>query len=139
MHQPVHDIGKALRIRVLFQDIEDILKHRHFPVVSRVFRVRQAFVVVGDAFLVIGLYQRLIQKLPFLMCHVRDQQGKEDVEPLYLCCKLRFFRLRAVQNVTGGGIHLPDLHDVDAVFGGRGDLDELPADVAAGPVELMPF
>ena len=32
----------------------------------------------------IGLYQRLVQKLPFLMCHVRDQQGKEDVEPLYL-------------------------------------------------------
>ena len=73
------------------------------------------------------------------MGHVRDQQGKEDVEPLYLCRKLRFFRLRSVYQVICGGVHLPDLHDVDAVPGGRRDLDELPADVAAGPVELMPF
>ena len=35
----------------------------HLPVSLRTFGVRQAVVVVGDAFLVIGLYQRLVQEL----------------------------------------------------------------------------
>ena len=97
MHQPVHNIRKALGVGVSLQDIKYIFQYRHFPVAFRVMRVGQAFVVVCDALLVIGLYQRLIQELPFLMGHVRDQQGKEDVEPLYLCRQFRFFRLRAVQ------------------------------------------
>ena len=94
---------------------------------------------MGNAFLLIGLYQRLIQELPLFMVHIRHQQGEEDMEPLDLCRQLRFFRLRAVQQVVGGGIHLADVHDVDAVPGGRGYLDKLPADIAAGPMEFMSF
>ena len=88
MHQTVHNVRKALGVRVSLQDVEDILQHRHFPIVFRAVRIRQALIVVGDALLVIGLYQRFVQKLPFLMCHVRNQQGKEDMEPLYFCRQL---------------------------------------------------
>ena len=46
---------------------------------------------------------------------------------------------RTVQQLIDGVIRSPDLHDVDAVAAGRGNLDKLPADILAGPVELMSF
>ena len=137
MYQPVHDVGKPSGIGICLQDIKYVLQHGHFPVFFRVPRIIQAFIVMGDAFLFIGLYQGLVQQLPFLMGHVGNEQGKENVEPLYLGGKLRFFRLRPVQQIICGGIHLPDFHDIDTVPGSGGNLDELPADIAAGTVKFM--
>ena len=45
----------------------------------------------------------------------------------------------AVQKPTDRPIHLADLHNIDAVRAGRGDLDELTAHIGAGSVELMPL
>ena len=42
-----------------------------------------------------------------------------------------------VQHFIHRAVHLADGHDIDTILGGRGDLDELAADIGAGPVELM--
>ena len=43
------------------------------------------------------------------------------------------------KKLTDRPIHLADLHHIDAVFGCRGYLNELTADIGAGPVEFMAF
>ena len=40
---------------------------------------------MGNAMLRVGSYQRLVQQLPFLMGHIRDEQAEKDVQPLDLC------------------------------------------------------
>ena len=45
----------------------------------------------------------------------------------------------AVQKPTDRPIHLADLHNIDAVWACRGDLDKLAAYIGTGPVELMPL
>ena len=92
---------------------------------------------MGDAQLGIGADQGVVQKLPLLMGHIGDQQGEKDMEPLYLRRQQGLLHARAVQQLVYRLVHLADLHDIDAVFGGGRDLDELPADVGTGPVELM--
>ena len=61
------------------------------------------------------------------------------MEPLDFRRQQGLLHAGAVQQLVHRLVHLADLHDVDAVFGGRGNLDELSADVGAGPVELMAF
>ena len=94
---------------------------------------------MGDPFPGIGLNERLIQKLPLLVGHIRDEQAEEDMQLLDLPGQGGVVHGRAVQQLIDGVIGFPDLHDVDAVAAGGGDLDELPADILAGPVELMSF
>lgn len=94
---------------------------------------------MGDALLVVGVDQGLVQKLALLMVHVRDQQAEKDMEPLDLLRQFRELDAGAIQQLVDGAVHLPDLHHVDTVGACRGDLDELAAHVGAGPVELMPL
>ena len=94
---------------------------------------------MGDAFLPVGQHQGLVQKLPFLVCHVRDQQAEKDVQPLDLLRQLREPDAGAVQQLVHRMIHPAYLHHVDAVGACRGNLDELTAHVGTGPVELMPL
>ena len=100
-------------------------------------RVIQTAVFMGDPFSGIGADQGIVQQLPLLMGHIRDQQRKKDVEPLDLGGQLGFFDAGAVQKIVHRVIHPADLHNIDAVAGGRRNADELPAHIGAGPVELM--
>ena len=94
---------------------------------------------MGDAQLAVCVYQGVVQKLPFFMGHIRDQQGEKDVEPLNLCRQQGFFHAGTIQQLVYGLVHLANLHDIDTILRGRRNLDELPANVGAGPVELMPL
>ncbi len=94
---------------------------------------------MGDALLPVDQHQGLVQELPFLVCHVRDQQAEKDVQPLDLLRQLREPDAGAVQQLVHRMVHPAYLHHVDTVGTCRGDLDELAAHVGAGPVELMPF
>ena len=132
-------MGHAFRVIAFHQDIVDILQDRHGFIPVRMSRIDQGLVFVGDPLFGIGLDQRLIEKLPLLMGHVRDEQAEEDMQLLDLPGQCRVVHGRTVQQLIDGVIRFPDLHDVDAVPAGGGNLDELPADILAGPVELMPF
>ena len=92
---------------------------------------------MGDTQLCVGTDQGIVQKLPLLMIHVGDQQGEEDVKPLNFRSQQGFLHTRSVQHFIHRAVYLPNRHDVDTILGGRGDLDELAADVGAGSVELM--
>ena len=73
------------------------------------------------------------------MAHIGNEQAEENVQLLDLRCKFRELDTGAVQHFVDRPIHLADLHDIDTVRAGRGDLDELTAHIGAGPVELMPL
>ena len=137
--QTVQDMGHAFRVIAFHQDVIDILQNRHRLIPVRMNRIDQGLVFVGDPFLCIGLDQRFIKKLPLLMGHIRDEQAEEDMQLLDLPGQRRVVHGRAVQQLIDRVICFPDLHDVDAVAAGGGDLDELPADILAGTVELMAF
>ena len=94
---------------------------------------------MGDAFGIVGADQGLIQKLPFLVAHIGNEQAEENVQLLDLSRQFRELDTGAVQHFVDRPIHLADLHNIDAVRAGRGDLDELTAHIGAGPVELMPL
>ena len=72
---------------------------------------------MSDPFPVIGQYQRFIQQLSFFVAHIRNQEGKENVQALDFGSQQGFFILWPVQQVIGTGIRLPDLHDIDTAFG----------------------
>ena len=94
---------------------------------------------MGDAFGIVGADQGLIQKLPFLVAHIGNEQAEENVQLLNLSRQFRELDTGAVQHFVDRPIHLADLHNIDAVRAGRGDLDELTAHIGTGPVELVPF
>ena len=101
----------------------------------RVYRV----VVVGDAEVLIGLDEGLVQHLLLLVGHVGDEQAEEGHElldfPGQQGIHLPIGDFVDELHLRGG--HMADLHDVDAVGRAGGNLDELPADVVAGPAELV--
>ena len=92
---------------------------------------------MGDTFPCVGTNQGIVQKLFFLIGHIGDQQGKEDMKPLNFCCQLRAFDTGAIQRFLHGLVYLADLQDIDAAFGGGGDTDIFAARVDAGTVELV--
>ena len=94
---------------------------------------------MGDTFSGICADQGVIQQLFFLIGHIRDQQGKENVEPLDLGCQLRSFDAGTIQHFFHGLIDLADLQHVDTAFGGGGDTDKLTACIDTGAVKLMAF
>ena len=73
---------------------------------------------MGNAFPRISADQGVIQQLLFLIGHIRDQQGKENVEPLDLGGQFRAFDTGAIQHFFHGLIDLADLQYVDTAFGG---------------------
>ena len=92
---------------------------------------------MGDTFPCVGTNQGIVQKLFFLIGHIGDQQGEEDMKPLNFCCQLRAFDTGAIQRFLHGLVYLAYLQHVDAAFGGGGDTDKLAACVHAGTVELV--
>ena len=92
---------------------------------------------MGDTQLGIGANQSVVQKLTLLVVHVGDQQREKDVEPLDFCRQQRLLHAWAIQHFIHRAVHLSDRHDIDAILGGRGDLDELAAYIGTGPVELV--
>ena len=84
---------------------------------------------MGDPLGIVGLDQGFIQKLPFFVSDVGDQQAEKDVQLLNFGGKLRFLNRSAVQQFIHRPIGLAYLHDIDAVFRCRRDLNELAADV----------
>ena len=139
MYEAVDDVGKALGVAFLLQNIVEVAQHRHLAVNVGVVRITERDVVVGNAFPGIGADQGIIQKLFFLIGHIGDQQGKEDMKPLNFGCQLRAFDAGAIQHFFHGLIYLADLQHIDTAFGGGGDTDELTACVDAGTVELVAF
>lgn len=79
-------------------------------------RVIQRFVIVSNPFFIIGLYQCLIQKLPFLMVHIRYQQAEENMELLNFGGKLRFLNRCAIQQFVHRLVGSAYLHNIDTVF-----------------------
>ena len=101
--------------------------------------IAERVIVVRNAFFGIGTDHGFIEKLPFLMVHVGDQQAEKDVQPLDLGGQHGVFDRAAVELLIDRAVCLPDLHDVDAVGGCGRDLDERTADVGAGPMKFVPF
>ena len=95
------------------------------------------FGFLGNAFCVIGSDHCFVQKLPFFVGHVRDQQGEENMKLLDFLSQFGQLDLPTVQQVICGLIYLANLHDIDTVGTGRGDLNELAANIGACTVELM--
>ena len=62
---------------------------------------------MGNAFPRISADQGVIQQLFFLIGHIRDQQGKENVEPLDLGCQLRSFDAGTIQHFFHGLMRIP--------------------------------
>ena len=100
-------------------------------------RDSQCAVIVGDTQLCVGTDQGIVQKLPLLMVHVGDQQGEENMKSLNFRSQQGLLHTGSVQHFIHGTVYLADRHDIDTILGGRGDLDELAADIGASPVELM--
>ena len=139
MYEAVDDVGKALGVALLLQNIVEVAQHRHLAVNVRVIRITERGVVVVNAFPCIGADQGIIQKLLFLIGHIGDQKGEEDMKPLNFGCQFRAFDAGAIQHFFYGLVYLAYLQHVDAAFGGGGDTDKLAACVDAGTVELMTF
>ena len=94
---------------------------------------------MGDAFGIVGADQSLIQKLPFLVAHIGNEQAEENVQLLDLRRKFRELDTGAVQQFIDRPINLADLHNIDAVRACRGDLDKLAAHICTGAVKLVPL
>ena len=94
---------------------------------------------MGDTFGIVGTDQSLIQQLSFLVRHIGDQQTEKYVELLDFGGQFGELDPRPVQKLADRPIHLADLHHIDAVRAGRGNLDELPAHIGTGTVKFMPF
>ena len=92
-----------------------------------------------NALLGVGADHGFIEKLPFLMVHVGDQQAEKNMKPLNFGGQHGVLHRAAVELFIDRAIRLPDFHDVDAVGGCGRDLDERPADVGAGPVKFVTF
>ena len=96
---------------------------------------------MGDAEILVGLDQGLIQHLLLLIGHVRDKQPEKGQQLLNLPGQqgihLPVGDFVDKRHLRGG--HMADFHDVDAVGRAGCNLDELPADVVAGPAELVAF
>lgn len=73
------------------------------------------------------------------MRHIGDQQAEEYVKLLDFGGQFGELDSRPVQKLTDRPIHLADLHHIDAVRAGRGNLDKLPAYIGTGTVEFVPF
>ena len=95
---------------------------------------------MSDTFQGISLDQRLIQKLAFLMAHIRYQQRKENMEALDLRRQFRAFcPLIAVQTDICFLVGLSYLHDIDTMMRRRRNLDKLTVNVMAGSTKLVTF
>ena len=135
----IQNVGKPLGTLCLNQNEIQVTKDRHFPVLPGIIRIVQGCVVMGDSFCVVGSDHGIIKKLPFLVVHIRDQQAEKDMKLLDLLSQFGKLDTSTVQKLIDRLIYLPNLHDIDAMGTGRGDLDELSAHIGAGAVELMPF
>ena len=101
--------------------------------------VAERFIVVRNALFGVGADHGFVEKLPFLVVHVGDQQAEKDVQPLDLGGQHGVLHGAAVELFIDRAVCLSDLHDVDAVGGCGRDLDERTADVGAGPMKFVPF
>ena len=137
MHQAVQDVAEAFCLRRLDQQIIDILKQRHLPVLGGIVRVDQGLIVMRDPLERVCSDQRFVQQLLLLMAHVWDQKRKKDMELLNFLGQNGVFIDDSVNDRVGCLINTPDLHDVDALPGCRTDRDELASDILAGSEELM--
>ena len=59
------------------------------------------------------------------------------MQPLDFCSQFGFVSLGTIQKFVGRRINLANFHNVDAVFGGRRDLDKFSANIVAGSVKFM--
>ena len=132
-------MGHSGGFRGGLQNLIQVAQHRHLPVVARIGRVFQRGVVMGNAFGVVGADQGLIQKLPFLVAHIGNEQAEENVQLLDLRRQFRELDTGAVQHFIDRPIHLADLHDIDTMRACWGNLDKFSAHIGTGPVELVPF
>ena len=139
MYEAVDDVGKALGVAFLLQNIVEVAQHRHLAVNTGVIRITERSVIMGDTFPCVGTNQGIVQKLLFFIGHIGYQKGEEDMESLDFGSQLRAFDAGAIQHFFHGLIYLADLQHVDTAFGGGGDADELAACVDAGTVELVAF
>ena len=60
IYQSVHNVGKTSGIRIFLQDVVHISQNWHLSIVSEIFRVIQAAIVVSNSFFPVGLNQSLI-------------------------------------------------------------------------------
>ena len=68
-----------------------------------------------NALLGIGADHGFIEKLPFLMVHVGDQQAEKNMKPLNFGGQHGMFDRTAVKLLVDRAVCLSDLHDVNAV------------------------
>ena len=97
VYKAVDDVGKAFGIALLPQNVVEVAQHRHLAVNVGVIRITERSVIMGDTFPCVGTNQGIVQKLFFLIGHIGDQQGKEDMKPLNFCCQLRAFDTGAIR------------------------------------------
>ena len=139
VYQAVEDICQTFGFGCDQENIIQVTQNRHFSVTVGIVWVFERVIVMGDPLGIVGLDQGFIQKLPFFVSDVGDQQAEKDVQLLNFGGKLRFLNRSAVQQFIHRPIGLAYLHDIDAVFRCRRDLNELAARIAAGTQKFVPF
>ena len=77
--EPVQDVCQPQRGGRFLEHCVQIAQNWHFAVPLRVLGVAERVIVVRNAFFGIGTDHGFIEKLPFLMVHVGDQQAEKDV------------------------------------------------------------
>ena len=135
----IQDVGKPLGTLCLNKNEIEVTQNRHLPVLTGIIRIIQRCVIMGDPFCVVGSDHGIIQELPFLVVHIRDQQAEKDMKLLDLLSQFGKLDTSTVQKLIDRLIYLPNLHDIDAMGTGRGDLDELTAHIGTGTMKFMAF
>ena len=140
-HEAADDGGEPCRHGVGFQVLVQVAEYGHGLHTRRVgcMVCVDRGVVVVDAEVRVGLYERLVEHLLLLVGHIRYEQAEEGHELLYLAREERV-RLRVIYAVEQ--LHLRRervayLHDVDAVRRTGRYADELTADTVARAPELV--
>ena len=85
MDQTVDDICQPFGFNRLLQHLIEVAQNRHCPVAAGIIWIIQCAVLMGDAFQSIGADHGVIQKLTFLVIHVRNEKAEKDVQPLDFC------------------------------------------------------
>ena len=99
MYQTVEDICQAFGFGCGNENVIQVAQNRHFSVTVGIIRVCERVIVVGDPLGIVGLDKGLVQKLPFFVGDVGDQQTEKDVQLLNFGGKLRFLDRSAVQQL----------------------------------------
>ena len=128
-----------MRFRFFLQHRVQVAGDRHFPVPAGIVGIKQAVVIVGDAFAGVGLDEGFIQDLGFLIGHIPQPQAEKDVQCLKLCGQDGPLQGRTVQNGAAAGILAADLHEIDGVRAAGAKADERAVHRLAHPVKFMAF